>query len=93
VYISIWALVISIGASGAGIAAGAIGSVAAAAVMLFTQPPADAAFIFGFALTLAGIAAFVLSAFIYAVRAAAKATAWLAGKAKTAAVSRGGAKA
>lgn len=93
VYISVWAIIISIGAAGLGIAAGAVGSVAAAAVMLFTQPAADAAFIFGCALILAGIAMFVILAFIYAVKAAIKATIWLIGKARTTIACRGGAKA
>ena len=93
VYISVWAIIISIGAVGLGIAAGAVGSVAAASAMLFTQPVVDAAFIFGCALILAGIAVFVILAFIYVVKAAIKATVWLIGTARTAIACRGGAKA
>lgn len=80
VYISVWAIVVSIAAAGIGIAAGALGGIAAALIMLFTQPPADAAFIFGCALILAGASVFVLLAAIYSVRVTIKGTAWLIGK-------------
>lgn len=76
-FVSVWSVILSFAAAAIGIAAGAVGGAAVSAVMFVTQPFADAVFILGCSIMLAGVAIFGVYASERLIVLSAKGTARL----------------
>lgn len=76
-FVSVWSVILSFAAAAIGIAAGAVGGAGVSAVMFVTQPLADAVFILGCSIMLAGVAIFGVYASERLIVLSAKGTARL----------------
>ncbi len=76
-FVSVWSVILSFAAAAIGIAAGAVGGAGVSVVMFVTQPLADAVFILGCSIMLAGVAIFGVYASERIIVLSAKGTARL----------------
>lgn len=76
-FVSVWSVILSFAAAAIGIAAGAVGGAGVSVVMFVTQPLADAVFILGCSIMLAGVAIFGVYASERLIVLSAKGTARL----------------